>query len=55
MQRRAAHRRGAIVQALAGLGVTAAIEGEAVRLSGHGLARRWMRELPLREAGRGRE
>lgn len=52
---RVARRREAIVSAALALGVEdARIEGDAVRLSGRGLMRRWMRDLALREAGRDR-
>jgi len=47
-------RRQGIVAAAGPLGVEALVEGEGVRLSGPGLKRRWMRDLALREAGRGR-
>jgi hypothetical protein len=50
-----ARRRRAIVASALAAGVEEArVEGEVVRLSGRGLLRRWMAELPLREAGRGR-
>lgn len=51
---RAQQRREAIAEATTGLGVDAFVEGEAVRLSGRGLLRRWLSDLALREAGRGR-
>lgn len=53
MERVEARRRG-IVAAAGALGVEARVEGEVVRLSGPGLKRRWMGDLALREAGRGR-
>ena len=51
---RAERRRRQIVAAMLDAGVEdAGIEGEAVRLTGRGLRRRWLGELTLREAGRG--
>ena len=51
---RAERRRRAVAEAMLAAGAgEARIEGEAVRLSGHGLLRRWMSDLGLREAGRG--
>nr|WP_041390235.1 hypothetical protein [Sphingobium chlorophenolicum] len=53
-ERVAARRRGIAAAALA-VGVEdAVVEGEVVRLAGVGLRRRWMGDLALREAGRGR-
>jgi hypothetical protein len=53
LERRAQARREGIAAALARVGVEASVEGEAVRISGRGLRARWMRDLGLREAGRG--
>lgn len=53
LERRAQARRDAIAAALARAGIEARQEGEAVRLRGRGLRARWMRDLALREAGRG--
>ena len=51
---RASRRRRAIADAMLASGVEEAwIEDEAVGLSGRGLMRRWLRDLRLREAGRG--
>lgn len=47
--------REAVAGALTAAGVeTVAVEGEEVRASGRGLIRRWMNDLAVREAGRGR-
>ena len=54
MEARAARRREAVAEAMSAFGVDARVEGETVRLSGPGLMRRWMGDLSLREAGRGR-
>lgn len=52
---RAARWRGEVARAAEAAGVEEVeIAGEAVRLSGRGLMRRWMSELAMREAGRGR-
>ncbi|WP_375197361.1 hypothetical protein [Sphingobium sp.] len=52
---RVERRRRAIAEAARAAGVQdATVEGEGVRLSGVGLMRRWMTDLRLREAGRGR-
>ena len=53
LERRAQARREGIAAALAEAGVEARIEGAAVRISGRGLRARWMRDLALRDAGRG--
>lgn len=53
LEQRAAARRERIAAALRDEGVEAAVEGEAVRARGRSLRDRWMRELPLRDAGRG--
>lgn len=53
VEARAEHRRRAVADAMLAAGVDAQVEGEAVRLSGRGLLRRWMNDLGLREAGRG--
>lgn len=47
-----ARRRAEIARALADMG-DVVVEGEAVQVSGRGLRARWMRDLALREAGRG--
>lgn len=55
VEARAEARRREIVAAAVAAGVREArVEGEAVRLSGPGLMRRWMDDLTLRDAGRGR-
>lgn len=54
VEARVTARRWEIVAAVGALGVEARVEGEEVRLSGPGLKRRWMGDLALREAGRGR-
>lgn len=55
VEARAEARRREIVAAAMAAGVQEArVEGEAVRLSGPGLMRRWMDDLTLRDAGRGR-
>ena len=55
VEARAARRRFAVAEAMLAAGVEdARVEGETVRLSGPGLMRRWMGDLSLREAGRGR-
>ncbi len=52
---RGARRRQAVAEAMLDAGVEAVrVDGEAVRLSGRGLMRRWMSDLSMREAGRGR-
>ncbi len=48
---RAERRRAAVAEALGDLG-DVVIEGDAVRVSGRGLLRRWMGDLAVREAGR---
>lgn len=54
VEERAARRRRAVVEAMLAAGVEEArVEGDAVRLSGRGLLRRWLGDLDLREAGRG--
>ena len=54
-QARAARRRQAVAEAMLAAGVEQAqVEGERVRITGRGLMRRWMSDLALREAGRGR-
>ncbi|WP_174522205.1 hypothetical protein [Sphingobium amiense] len=53
LERRAQARREGIAAALTNAGVEAHVEGEAVRIGGRGLRARWMRNLALREAGRG--
>jgi hypothetical protein len=50
---RAARRREAVAEEMREAGVEVAVEGEAVRLTGRGLMRRWVDDLSLREAGRG--
>jgi len=51
----AARRRAAIAQAMGDAGVASVrVDGENVRASGRGLMARWMGDLTLREAGRGR-
>lgn len=50
----AAWRRDSIAQAWAQAGADVAVEGEMVRASAPGLARRWWRDMELRDAGRGR-
>jgi hypothetical protein len=52
LENRAARRRAAIAADARAMGVEAAIQGEAVRLSGPGIVARWWRDLALREAGR---
>ncbi|WP_340265319.1 hypothetical protein [Sphingobium mellinum] len=53
-EQRAERRRRAVVEAMLAAGVEEArIEGEAVRLSGRGLLRRWLSDLDLRERARG--
>lgn len=52
-EERAARRREAVAQSMRDAGVEAAVEDEAVRLTGRGLMRRWIDDLALREAGRG--
>jgi hypothetical protein len=55
VEARAEQRRRDVAEAMLAAGVEdAQVEGEAVRLSGRGLLRRWMSDLMLREAGRGR-
>ncbi|MEC3911635.1 hypothetical protein U5A82_14510 [Sphingobium sp. CR2-8] len=54
LEARAALRRARIAAALGDEGVTAGVEGEAVRASAPRLSERWWRDLALREAGRGR-
>jgi hypothetical protein len=54
VEARAAAGRAAIVAALGDAGVEAGIEGEDVVAAGRGLRGRWLRDLALREAGRGR-
>jgi hypothetical protein len=55
VEARVERRRRAIAEAARTAGVQdATVEGEGVRLSGVGLMRRWMTDLLLREAGRGR-
>jgi hypothetical protein len=54
VEARAAMRRAAIVAALGDAGVDALVEGEDVVAAGRGLRGRWLRDLALREAGRGR-
>ncbi|APL94470.1 hypothetical protein EWH08_07070 [Sphingobium indicum] len=55
VEARIAVRRRRIAAAALAAGVEEArVEGDAVRLSGVGLRRRWMGDLGLREAGRGR-
>lgn len=50
---RAAERRRAVAAAAQAAGVDEArVEGDAVRLTGPGLKRRWMADLMLRQAGR---
>ncbi len=49
----AERRRARIADAARGVGVDAEVEGEAVRLSGRGLMRRWMTDARLRDLGRG--
>ena len=47
-------RRRAVAEAMLAAGVEEArVEGEAVRLSGRGLLRRWLSDLDLREKARG--
>ncbi|WP_242122886.1 hypothetical protein [Sphingobium sp. Sx8-8] len=54
VEARMERRRRAIAEAVLAAGAgDARVEGEAVRLSGVGLFRRWMADLRLREAGRG--
>jgi hypothetical protein len=54
VEARADQRRAAVADAMLAAGVEEArVEGEAVRLSGRGLLRRWTSDLGLREAGRG--
>lgn len=54
VEARAERRRRAVAEGMLAVGVEdARIEGDAVRLSGRGLLRRWMSDLWLREAGRG--
>ena len=53
VEQRAAAWRERIAAALRDEGADAAVEGEAVRARGRSLRDRWMRELALREAGRG--
>lgn len=54
MEQRAERRRRAVAEAMLAAGVEEArIEGEAVRLSGRGLLRRWLSDLELRERARG--
>lgn len=53
VEARAARWRARIVEAAQELGVAAAVEGEAVRLSGRNIRQRWMDEARLRDAGRG--
>lgn len=53
-EQRAEGRRRAVAEAMLAAGVEEArIEGEAVRLSGRGLLRRWLSDLDLRERARG--
>lgn len=53
VEARAEQRRRDVAEAMLAAGVEdAQVEGEAVRLSGRGLLRRWMSDLMLREAGR---
>ncbi len=55
VEERAERRRRAVASAATYAGVEEAqVEGEAVRLTSPGLMRRWMSDLGLREAGRGR-
>ncbi|KFG89427.1 hypothetical protein BV98_002811 [Sphingobium herbicidovorans NBRC 16415] len=54
VEARAARRRREVADAMLAAGVEAQVEGEAVRLSGRGLLRRWADDLAVREAGRGR-
>ncbi|MGC4251605.1 MAG: hypothetical protein QM605_09135 [Sphingobium sp.] len=51
---RAARVRVAVVEATGRAGVASSVDGESVRMSGRGLLARWMGDLALREAGRGR-
>ncbi|MFD1107487.1 hypothetical protein [Sphingobium olei] len=53
LEDRAARRRAEIAEALRAEGIEATVEGEAVRARAAGLIARWMRDLALREAGRG--
>ncbi|WP_235523555.1 hypothetical protein [Sphingobium sp. Leaf26] len=53
LEARAERRRARIVAGLADMGVPAVVEGEDVRASAPGLARRWWRNLALRDVGRG--
>ena len=53
VEARVEQRRRDGAEAMLAAGVEdAQVEGEAVRLSGRGLLRRWMSDLMLREAGR---
>ncbi|WP_022682165.1 hypothetical protein [Sphingobium bisphenolivorans] len=55
MESGAEKRRREIAAAVRAAGVEdVGIEGELVRLRGPGLRRRWLSDLALREAGRGR-
>lgn len=49
---RAGSRREEVAAAMRASGIEARVEGEAVRLTGWGLLRRWLSDLALREAGR---
>ncbi|WP_096362181.1 hypothetical protein [Sphingobium cloacae] len=52
---RAAKLRAAVVEAMGAAGVASArVDGDSVRASGRGLLARWIDDLALREAGRGR-
>ncbi|SCW69449.1 hypothetical protein SAMN02927924_02210 [Sphingobium faniae] len=52
---RAAKVRAAVAEAMGAAGAASArVDGESVRASGRGLLARWMDDLALREAGRGR-
>jgi hypothetical protein len=53
LEARAEWWRERIAGAVRDMGVVAEIEGEAVRLSGRDIRRRWMDEARLRDAGRG--
>lgn len=54
VEARAWRRREAIARMLEqATGSVAVIEGEAVRMSGPGLLRRWLTDAALRDAGRG--
>jgi hypothetical protein len=51
VEARAARWRGQIAEAMGDFG-DVVIEGEAVRVSGRGIMRRWMADARLRDAGR---